>query len=113
MTAIAMIYYFTPDVEQSWKWITPGSVFAVAVWLIASLGFSYYVNNFGAYDKTYGTYWSHYRAADVDVCQRLGDFDGRRDQRRNRKCKRQGQGAGSKNCRIAGGKAEILMSFVP
>ena len=55
ITAIAMIYYFTPDVEQSWKWITPGSVFAVAVWLIASLGFSYYVNNFGAYDKTYGT----------------------------------------------------------
>ena len=55
ITAIAMIYYFTPNVEQSWKWITPGSVFAVALWLIASLGFSYYVNNFGAYDKTYGT----------------------------------------------------------
>jgi membrane protein len=55
MTAIAMIYHFTPDVEQSWKWITPGSLFAVALWLVASLGFSYYVNNFGAYDKTYGT----------------------------------------------------------
>ena len=55
MTAIAMIYHFTPDVQQSWKWITPGSGFAVALWLVASLGFSYYVNNFGAYDKTYGT----------------------------------------------------------
>ena len=55
ITAIAMIYYFTPDVAQSWKWITPGSVFALALWLVASLGFSYYVNNFGAYDKTYGT----------------------------------------------------------
>jgi membrane protein len=55
ITAIALIYYFAPDVEQSWKWITPGSVFAVTLWLLASLGFSYYVNNFGEYDKTYGT----------------------------------------------------------
>lgn len=51
----AMIYYFTPDVEQDWKWITPGSVFAVALWILASLGFSYYVNNFGEYDATYGS----------------------------------------------------------
>ncbi len=55
ITAIAAIYYFTPDVDQSWKWITPGSVFAVLLWLIASLGFSYYVNNFGEYDATYGS----------------------------------------------------------
>src|SRR5262245_54729349 len=54
-TAAAAIYYFTPDVEQEWKWITPGSIFAVMTWTLASLGFSYYVNNFGSYDKTYGS----------------------------------------------------------
>jgi len=53
--AIAAIYYFAPDVEQQWKWIAPGSLFAVMMWTILSLGFSYYVNNFGSYDKTYGS----------------------------------------------------------
>jgi len=55
ITAAAVVYYFAPDVEQDWKWITPGSVFAVMTWTLASLGFSYYVNNFGSYDKTYGS----------------------------------------------------------
>jgi len=53
--AIAAIYYFAPDVEQQWKWLAPGSLFAVTLWTILSLGFSYYVNNFGSYDKTYGS----------------------------------------------------------
>lgn len=53
--AIAAIYYFAPDVEQQWKWIAPGSLFAVTIWTILSLGFSYYVNNFGSYEKTYGS----------------------------------------------------------
>lgn len=55
ITAVAAIYYFAPDVDQHWKWITPGSVFAVVLWLLVSLAFSYYVNNFGSYDKTYGS----------------------------------------------------------
>ncbi|MEX0803196.1 MAG: YihY/virulence factor BrkB family protein [Candidatus Binatia bacterium] len=55
ITAVAAIYYFAPDVDQAWKWITPGSVFAVFLWLLVSLGFSYYVNNFGSYDQTYGS----------------------------------------------------------
>jgi membrane protein len=53
--AMAIVYYFAPDVEQKWKWITPGSVFAVLVTIVASLGFSFYVNNFGSYNKTYGS----------------------------------------------------------
>lgn len=53
--AIALIYYFTPDVEQDWKWISPGSVIAIPVWIIASLAFAFYVNNFGSYNKTYGS----------------------------------------------------------
>ncbi|MGZ3457063.1 MAG: YihY/virulence factor BrkB family protein [Archangium sp.] len=50
----AMIYYFLPDVEQDFKFITPGSVAGVLVWLIASWGFSVYVRNFGKYDVNYG-----------------------------------------------------------
>jgi membrane protein len=53
--AMALIYYFAPDVEQKWKWITPGAVFAVIVTIAASLGFAFYVNNFGSYNKTYGS----------------------------------------------------------
>ena len=53
-TGIAMIYYFAPDVEQDWIWLTPGSLFATTIWLLASLGFKYYVTNMGAYVETYG-----------------------------------------------------------
>jgi membrane protein len=53
--AMASVYYFAPDVEQQWKWITPGSIFAVLVTIAVSLGFSFYVNNFGSYNKTYGS----------------------------------------------------------
>lgn len=53
--AVAMIFYFTPDVEQKWKWISPGSVVAIPLWVVASLAFSFYINNFGSYDKTYGS----------------------------------------------------------
>jgi membrane protein len=51
---IALVYYFAPDVEQEWVWLTPGSVFATTLWLAASLGFKYYVANWGSYTETYG-----------------------------------------------------------
>ena len=52
--SIAFIYHFAPDVEQEWIWLTPGSVLATTLWLVASLGFKYYVANWGAYTETYG-----------------------------------------------------------
>jgi membrane protein len=52
---IAFVYYWAPDVEQDWVWITPGSLVACLLWLLASLGFRYYVSNFGNYNETYGT----------------------------------------------------------
>lgn len=55
IVGLAALYYFAPDVQQEWRWITPGSVFAVVGWLIASLGFAYYVNNFASYNVTYGS----------------------------------------------------------
>ena len=51
---IALVYYFAPDVDQEWIWLTPGSVFATTLWLAASLGFKYYVANWSSYTETYG-----------------------------------------------------------
>lgn len=52
--AMALIYYFAPDVEQDWVWLTPGSIFATGLWLLMSFGFKYYVGNWGNYTETYG-----------------------------------------------------------
>ncbi|RPJ84567.1 MAG: YihY/virulence factor BrkB family protein [Acidobacteria bacterium] len=53
--ALGFIYYFGPDAEQQWEWITPGSLLATLLWVAASLGFRFYVTNFGNYNETYGT----------------------------------------------------------
>jgi hypothetical protein len=49
-----MIYYFAPDAEQDWVWLTPGSVLSTMLWLLASLAFKYYVVNISSYAATYG-----------------------------------------------------------
>ena len=53
--AIGLLYYFGPDAEQDWAWLTPGAVFATILWLSASLLFKVYVANFTDYEGTYGT----------------------------------------------------------
>ncbi|HWD32159.1 MAG: YihY/virulence factor BrkB family protein [Pseudomonas sp.] len=55
MMAVALIYYVMPDVKQEFRFITPGSVLAVVVWIIASLGFGYYVKTFADYNAMYGS----------------------------------------------------------
>ena len=53
-TAISMIYYFGPDAEQRWEWITPGSLVATVLWILVSLGFRFYLSAFGNFNATYG-----------------------------------------------------------
>jgi len=53
-TGIAMIYYFAPDAEQDWVWLTPGSILSTVLWLLTSLAFKYYVVNISSYAATYG-----------------------------------------------------------
>jgi membrane protein len=54
-TMIALLYWAAPNVKgRGFKWITPGSVLALVIWMIASAGFALYVANFGSYNKTYG-----------------------------------------------------------
>jgi membrane protein len=46
-----VLYRFAPSREEPrWRWVTPGSLLAAGLWLLASLAFSFYVSNFGAYD---------------------------------------------------------------
>jgi membrane protein len=52
---VGVIYYVCPDIDQNWRWISPGAVFAVAMWLIMSLGFKAYVDHFGSFNKVYGS----------------------------------------------------------
>jgi membrane protein len=55
MLTASLVYYVTPNVEQPFRFITPGATIAVVVWIIASLGFSVYVSRFANYDATYGS----------------------------------------------------------
>jgi membrane protein len=56
MTMLAVLYYIAPNVEMpKFRWISPGSVLAVVIWIVASALFAFYVSNFGSYNKTYGS----------------------------------------------------------
>jgi membrane protein len=51
----SILYWAAPNVKQAgFRWITPGGILAVLVWLIASAAFAIYVANFSSYNKTYG-----------------------------------------------------------
>jgi membrane protein len=52
---LELIYYFGPNVQQDWKWVTPGAVFAVVSMVIASLLFSLYLRFAPDYSATYGS----------------------------------------------------------
>ena len=55
MAGLAALYRYAPDRDKPrWSWSSPGSVVATVLWVLASVGFSIYVNAFGNYNKTYG-----------------------------------------------------------
>ncbi len=56
LAAFAVLLYLGPDAEQpSWRWVSPGAVVALVIWLLASAGFSLYASHFGSYNKTWGS----------------------------------------------------------
>jgi membrane protein len=55
MLMLAILYWSAPNVKvYGFRWVSPGSVIAVLVWIVASAGFAFYVANFSSYNKTYG-----------------------------------------------------------
>jgi membrane protein len=54
--AIALLYWASPNVRHlGFRWLTPGGFFAIVVWVLATLGFAFYVTNFASYNKVYGS----------------------------------------------------------
>jgi len=54
-TGVGLVYYFAPDAEQAWIWITPGSIVATILWVVVSLGLKMYITYVGNFNETYGT----------------------------------------------------------
>jgi membrane protein len=51
-----LIYYFGPDLKrQEWKWVTPGAIIGVVLWLLVSFGFKTYLSFSNSYSATYGS----------------------------------------------------------
>jgi membrane protein len=56
LLSFSLIYYFAPDLrDQDWKWVTPGSVIALLLWLAVSFAFRAYLTYFDSYSATYGS----------------------------------------------------------
>jgi membrane protein len=56
MLVVAILYYATPNVQQPrFRWLSVGAVVAIVAWVLASVGFAFYVANFSSYDRTYGS----------------------------------------------------------
>jgi membrane protein len=55
LLVVALVYYLGPNVDQPFRYVTPGSATAVLVWILASAAFSAYVERFGDYGATYGS----------------------------------------------------------
>lgn len=52
---LLLLYRFAPNKKLPFKHIIPGAIIASILWQFISLGFSFYVSNFGSYDETYGS----------------------------------------------------------
>jgi len=53
---LAVLYRYGPSRDDAeWKWLSPGAIAACCIWIVASVGFSIYVSNFGSYNESFGS----------------------------------------------------------
>jgi membrane protein len=56
LTTVHLLYRFAPDMrEWKWRWMTPGALVAVGIWMVVSIGFRLYLRYFNSYNATYGS----------------------------------------------------------
>lgn len=55
IVGMSAIYYLLPNRKLPWRWLTPGTLLALAVWVPGSLAFNFYVRHIGSYNRIYGT----------------------------------------------------------
>jgi membrane protein len=56
VVTVALLFYFAPDANQPFRWITPGGVVGILLWVLASVAFNQYLSSdFNTYNKTYGS----------------------------------------------------------
>ena len=53
--AVSLVYWSAPASKQRFQWVSRGAVIFVVAWIIATVGFGFYVSNFGSYNATYGS----------------------------------------------------------
>jgi hypothetical protein len=115
LLAFAIIYYFAPDVrQQDWKWITPGAVVGVTLWLIVSFAFKAYLSFFNSYSATYGSLgaviilmlWFYFTGAAILVGGEINsEIENEMARRGARDAKEKGEKSpGNKERAAAGGK---------
>lgn len=56
MLGLAALYHFAPSRDRpEWQWASPGAIIGCIMWIVASVGFAFYVGNFGSYNESFGT----------------------------------------------------------
>jgi membrane protein len=55
LVILHVLYYVSPNARLARRWVSPGALLTLVVWIVASVGFAFYVAQFGSYNKTYGT----------------------------------------------------------
>ena len=86
MLVYAVVFYAAPNLEvRRWQWITPGAVFGVVTWIVASALFFLYVSNFSSYSATYGAFAARGDPARLALAHQRGAAVRRRAQRRDRR----------------------------
>jgi membrane protein len=55
MVIVGILYWAAPNAKQGFRWVSPGGVIGVLIWIVASALFAFYVANFSSYNKTYGS----------------------------------------------------------
>ena len=56
LTVVHLLYRFAPDIQEwHWKWMTPGALVAVGMWMLVSVGFRLYLRHYNSFNATYGS----------------------------------------------------------